>query len=98
MQKAFSLVKTILTLGWFGDFNVLREMALKCTAFKYIYYLFIEKHQSYFPLSVEVVGYVKFYHFTGIHVTAGAKIGKQCILFQHVTIGRITNVAGGANI
>lgn len=74
MQKALSVVKTVLTLGWFGDFNVLRELALRVPAFKYLYYLYIEKHQSYIPLSVKLENDVEFPHLTGINITGGVRL------------------------
>lgn len=89
MQKALSIIKTVITLGWFGDFNVLRRLALRMPAFKYLYYLYVEKHQSYIPLSVKLESDVKFPHLTGIHITGGGKIGHQCVVYQQVTIGRI---------
>lgn len=94
MQKGISLVKTILTLGWLGDFNTMRELAIKRPAFKFLYYLYIEKHQSYIPLSVKLESDVKFPHLTGIHITGGGRIGRKCTIYQHVTVGRIINNEG----
>ena len=71
MQEVLSVLKTVITLGWFGDFNVLRKLALKIPVFKYLYYLYVEKHQSHIPLSVKLGNDVEFPHLTGINITGG---------------------------
>ena len=69
MQKNISLFKTIFSLGWRGDFNTLRKLAKRWNSLRFIYSLYIEKHQSYIPLCADISDDVKFPHLSGIYIT-----------------------------
>ena len=53
------------------------------------------KNGAYIPLSVQFSGDAVLPHgISGIFISAGAKIGKDCIIFQQVTIGSNTLPGG----
>lgn len=80
-----------------GDFWTLRERMIesKCTIIKryYLqaYYKYMHKCCSMIQPEATFLDKPKFPHGpTGIFISKGAKIGKNCIIFQHVTIGSNT--------
>ena len=84
-----SLIRTIITCGWLGDFNLLRRRALKPMHpfSKFLYKCYVEKHQSYVPLYCDLADDVYFPHFTGIHIAGDVKVGRGCTIYQNVTLG-----------
>ncbi len=83
------MFETFITFGWKGNFNKLRRKALnpKRVIARFLYELYVKKHQSYIPLSCTINGDLQFVHFTGIHISSYAIVGTGCTLYQHVTIG-----------
>lgn len=84
------MIKIILSLGYAGDFNIIRSKMSNRFLRKLlypIYKLYLIRHGSYIPLSCEIDGPIKFIHLQGIFVSSDAKIGKNCTVYQHVTIG-----------
>lgn len=81
------MLKTLFTLGWLGDFNKLRKAAKKNILLKYLYNLYIEKHQSYIPLYADLSDDIWFPHLTGIHIAGATHVGYGCTIYQHVTLG-----------
>ena len=89
LKTYISLIKTIVTMGWLGDFNLLRRRALLSNhpLSKFLYKCYVEKHQSYIPLYCNINDDVYFPHLTGIHIAGTVTIGKGCTIYQHVTLG-----------
>ena len=82
------MFKTLITFGWLGDFNELRRAALRKNIFaRFLYKLYIAKHQSYIPLYANLSEDVYFPHLTGIHIAGATNIGYGCTIYQDVTLG-----------
>lgn len=85
------MIQTILsigTFGIFGDYNVVRKLAKKTILFYPLYKLFEAFHGSFLPLNNTIEGDILFPHSAkGCFFSTGTKIGKNCIIMQHVTIG-----------
>ena len=87
------MIKTILTLGWSGDFHKLYKLSLKRSVLGRIAFrLYCLKHQCYIGKKSIIADDIYFPHFTGIHIASFSVIGKGCTIHQNVTIGsnRIT--------
>ncbi len=84
------MLKILLSLGYAGDFNVIRKKA-RSGVFRKLWYLvyklYLMKHGSYIPLACEMHGPIKFVHLQGIFISSTTSIGKNCTIYQHVTIG-----------
>lgn len=84
------MFKILLSFGHAGDFNIIRSKMsnriLKRILYP-IYKLYVIKHGSYIPLSCKIDGPIRFVHLQGIFISSEAKIGKNCTMYQHVTIG-----------
>ncbi|WP_083928285.1 serine O-acetyltransferase [Spirosoma panaciterrae] len=52
-----------------------------------IYKVFLINHGSYIPLGCKIEGPIKFVHLQGIFISSNSQIGKNCTIYQHVTIG-----------
>lgn len=81
------MILTLLSLGWIGDFHKLRKRAEKYHIYKWIYKLYIKQHQSYIPLTASLGESIIFPHLSGIFIACWSKIGNNCTIYQHVTIG-----------
>lgn len=81
--------KIIFSLGYCGDYNILRKRRLSQLGAFYapLYKLFQLRHGSYLPLECLIKGNIIFPHLQGIFISCGSVIGKECTIFQHVTIG-----------
>ena len=83
------MIKTLLTLGWAGNFHRLKKAAGK----KYhllgrlCYKLYLIKHRCYIHRDCMIADDVVFPHFSGIHIACAAVIGRGCTIHQNVTIG-----------
>lgn len=62
-----------------------------------IYKLFCLHHSSYLPLDNSIKGNIIFPHLSGIFISNTAIIGKNNIIYQHVTIGS-TYIGGSKKI
>lgn len=81
--------ETLFTLGWKGDFEILRNCALKKNhpISKFLYKIYLKRRNSYIPIQCNLASGIKFPHLSGIHISCGATIGKNCVIYQNVTIG-----------
>jgi len=80
--------KIILTFGFKGDFNVIRKYTLKCKLFLPLYKLYETFHCAAIPLTTEISGDIIFPHsIFGCFFSKSAKIGANCTILHHVTIG-----------
>lgn len=51
----------------------------------------MEKHNANIPYTTEIAGVPTFPHgLSGIYISAGAKLGKDCVIFHQVSIGSNT--------
>ena len=80
--------KIILTLGAFGDYNILRRYTKKIPLLKPLYALYVIWHGAFLPLRNTIEGDIFFPHEPrGVFLSAHCKIGEGCTILQHVTIG-----------
>lgn len=94
MKSFWKLILIIGTFGIVGDYNVIRYYTLKCKLFWPLYKLFQTFHCAYLPLTNVIEGYITLPHSVyGCFFSRESKIGKGCIIMQHVTIG--SNYWGG---
>ena len=77
-----------------GGYNLMREKYLQTNAaWKKKFYLFLNQgfqHEtnSFLPFYYQAAGPINFVHGVyGIFISGGAKIGRNCTIFQQVTIG-----------
>lgn len=84
-----SLLQTLFTLGWKGDFYVLRNCALvsRNKIAKFLYHVYIKRRSCYIPLECHLGDKIEFSHLNGIFISCDAVIGDGCRIFQNVTIG-----------
>ncbi|MBS6992869.1 MAG: serine acetyltransferase [Alistipes sp.] len=100
MEMVSKLLKILVTLGYCGDYNVLRKAVLSKGGGRIlipIYKLFCLHHSSYLPLDNSIKGNIIFPHLSGIFISNTAIIGKNNIIYQHVTIGS-TYIGGSKKI
>lgn len=58
---------------------------------KWLYRKLLRQYNAEIPLDTQILGAPTFPHeLNGIFISAGAKIGKGCVIFQQVTIGSNT--------
>lgn len=89
--------KLLLTFGIRGDYNICRRLAKKYTIFKVLHKLYESFHGAFLPLNNEIEGDIMFPHSTyGCFFSTTCKIGRNCTIMQHVTIG--SNFFGGGEI
>lgn len=83
------MFKIILSLGYCGDFNLLRRKRESCHGklYKFIYKLYLLRHSSFIPISCHLGSGIIFPHLSGIFIASEASVGDNCIIYQHVTIG-----------
>lgn len=83
------MIKTLLSLGWIGDFHKLKKSAQKKCNYcgRIAYKLFCLKHQCYISKNSSIASDVWFPHMTGIHIASDVVVGKGCTIYQHVTLG-----------
>lgn len=80
-----------------------REKALRSGGLALVYHRIkcirvLRSFNAYIPLSADFTGKPNFPHeINGVFVSKGAKIGKNCTIFQQVTIGSVTS-EGSSNI
>ena len=77
-----------------GGFWRLRERIRHCRfqplrrLYLTLYYLFLSKYGSFIGHTAEFSSMPCFPHgFHGVFISGGAKIGRNCVIFHHVTIG-----------
>lgn len=62
---------------------------LKRGIYRFLYYEYLRGYCSYIGHNSEISETICLPHgYFGIFIAGGAKIGKNCVLFQHVTIGQ----------
>ena len=83
------MIKTLLTLGWCGDFHKLKKAAKRDNNYfaRFLYKMFMRKHQSYISRGNSIADDLYFPHLTGIIIASGVTIGHGCTIFHHVTLG-----------
>lgn len=83
------MIKTLFTLGWYGDFYKLKKAAQNDHNYfaRFLYSLYLLKHQSYISRKCKIANDCYFPHFTGIHIASEVEIGTGCTIYQHVTLG-----------
>lgn len=83
------MFKVILSLGYCGDFNVLRDkrMSRYGKVYAFLYRLYLLRHQSYIPTNCHLGRDITFPHLSGIFIAGNSSIGNNCIIYQHVTVG-----------
>lgn len=85
-----------LTFGLKGDYSLIRKLTLAHPwLFLPLYKLYEAKHCAFLPLTNTIEGYVDFVHKPyGCFLSMNCKIGKNCVIMHHVTIGS-NNVTKG---
>ena len=83
-----------------GGYNGLRMKYFKTKSlksiFKIILKLYQHAHGAYLPFDTNIAGPIQFIHGAyGIFLSRYAEIGKNCIIYHHVTIG--SNALYGSN-
>ncbi len=82
------MIKEIFTFGIWGDYNVIRRLALKSRCFLPLYKLYEAFHCAFLPLNNTIDGDICFTHgVKGCFFSTTCRIGKGCTIMQHVTIG-----------
>ncbi len=82
------MIREILTFGLWGDYNVVRRLAMKSRCFLPLYKLYEAFHCAFLPLGNTIDGDVFFPHgVKGCFFSTTCHIGKGCTIMQHVTIG-----------
>lgn len=75
--------------GWWKFREKLRRCTIKPLQkfYLYIYFIFLRSQGSYIGRATRFATEPFFPHFKGIFIAGGATIGKDCVIFHHVTIG-----------
>lgn len=102
-KRLFAVFGAWLIGLYYRDFWLLRQVALRNRkktvvghSFQRAYNLYCERHGAYIPLEAKFAGRPCFPHgILGVFISRGAMIGKDCVIFQQVTIGSDT-LGGGA--
>lgn len=87
-----------MTLGAKGDYNTIRRLAKKSRIFRPLYRMFEVWHAAYLPLDNTIEGPLRLPHGPlGCVFARSCKIGTNCTILHHVTIGGYYN-AGNQEI
>lgn len=78
----------LISLGYWGDFFLARKLALRVPIFRWHYKMYCMHRCSDIPLSCVVPETTVFPHgIFGCFFSINAKIGDNCTILHHVTIG-----------
>ena len=78
---------------WWKLRNIANKNKIASSIGLLLYNSLINRYNSFIPLSVEFLNKPCFPHgIRGIFISGGAKIGSNCVIFHHVTIGSNTLV------
>lgn len=92
------MLKLILTLGMVGDYATLRRWTVRCRFFLPLYKLYEAWHAAFLPLTNDVAEDVFFPHSPkGVFLSTGCRIGRRCVIMQHVTVGSNYPLVAGSS-
>ena len=88
------MLKFLLTFGIFGNFSTALKLYRKSKLFYPFYAMHVRFHNAYVPFSCTIGKDVKFPHgIDGCFFSCDTRIGDNCVIMQHVTIG--STIYGG---
>lgn len=91
-NQIYSFLCVPIIDGWYGGFwNFRNTIILKPSYGRNLYYAYLRTYNAFIGLNTNIKGAPILPHgLNGIHISDRATIGKDCVIFQQVTIGSNT--------